>query len=60
MGSDSLDVALEDEEVLGLDENIVLDEGFIVRCICDGPFIQLVLRGASCRDAMSLDEAIAS
>jgi hypothetical protein len=56
LGSDGLDVALEDEEILGLDEDIVLDEGFVVRRICDGPFIQLVLRGASCRDAMSLDE----
>ena len=60
LGGDSLDVALEDEEVLGLDENIMFDEGLIVRRICDCSFIQLVLRGASCRDAMSLDEAIAN
>jgi hypothetical protein len=60
LGGDSLDVALEDEEILGLDENIMLDEGFVVGGICDSPFIQLVLRGASCRDAMLLDEVIAN
>ena len=48
MGGDGLNVALEDEEILGLDENIMLNEGFIVRSIGDGPFIELVLRGASC------------
>ena len=47
LGGDSLNVALENEEILGLDENVMLDEGLVVRSICDGSFIQLVLRSTS-------------
>jgi len=39
LGGDSLDISLEDEEILGLHENIMLDEAFVVCSICDGPFI---------------------
>jgi hypothetical protein len=55
LGGDSLDVSLEDEKILGLDENVMLDEGLVVRSICDGSFIQLVLRSTSRGDSMSLD-----
>lgn len=47
LGGDSLDISLEDEEILGFDENVVFDKGLVVRSICDGPFIQLVLRSTS-------------
>jgi hypothetical protein len=47
LGGDSVDVSLEDEEILGLDEIVMLDEGLIVRSICDGSFIQFVLRSTS-------------
>jgi hypothetical protein len=47
LGGDSLDVSLEDEEIFGLDENIMLDKGLIVRSISDCSFIQLVLGSAS-------------
>ena len=58
LGGDSLDISLEDEEILGFDENIMLDEGFVVCSVCDGPFIQFVLRGASCRDPTSFNEDV--
>ena len=48
LGGDSLDISLENKEILGFDENVVLREGFVVRSIGDGSFIQLVLGSARC------------
>ena len=33
----------------------MFDKGLVVRRICDGSFIQFILRSASSRDPMSLD-----
>lgn len=49
LGSNSLDVSLEDEEVLGFDEDVVLDESFVIRSVCDDSFIKPVFRGPTCR-----------
>ena len=49
--SDSLDVALEDEEVLRLDEDVVLDEGGVVRGVGHVPVVELILGRAGGRDS---------
>ena len=48
---DGLDVALEDEEVLRLDEDVVLDECGVVRRVCDHSVVQLVFRRAGGGDS---------
>ena len=44
LGSDSLDVSLEDEEVLGIAENVVPHKSLIIRSVGDGSFVELVFR----------------
>ena len=51
LGGNSLDVALEDKEVLGLDEDVVLDEGGVVRGVGHVPVVELVLGRAGGRDS---------
>ena len=49
LGGNSLDVSLENEEVLGFDENVMLYKSFIIRSVGDGSFVELVLRSSSRR-----------
>ena len=52
LGRDGFDVALEDEEVLGLDEDVVLDEGVVVCGVCDDAVVELILGRTGSRNAV--------
>lgn len=58
LGSNSLDVSLENEEVLGFDEDVVLYESFIIRSVGDDSLIESILRGPTCRYPASTHEFI--
>lgn len=51
LGCDGLDVTLEDEKVLGFDEDIVRDEGGVVGGVSDNLAVELVLGRSVRRDS---------
>lgn len=60
LGSNSLDVSLEDEKVLGFDEDVVLYKSFVIRSVGDDSFVEPVLRSPTCRYPVSSHEFLAN